>query len=50
MSLVRLQEASDKGIILLMGTPGAGKSTFCQQVVLRNVSMDRPVILVTTEH
>ena len=49
MSLVKLQEASDKGIILLVGTPGAGKSTFCHQVVLRNVSMDRPVILVTTE-
>ena len=49
MSLVKLQEAQDKGIILLVGTPGAGKSTFCHQVVLRNVSMDRPVILVTTE-
>ena len=49
MSLARIQEASSKGIILLIGTPGAGKSTFCQQVVLRNVSMDRPVILVTTE-
>ncbi len=49
MSLARIQEASDKGIILLIGTPGAGKSTFCQQAVLRNVSMDRPVILVTTE-
>jgi len=49
MSLARIQEAKDKGIILLVGTPGAGKSTFCQQVVLRNVSMDRPVILVSTE-
>ena len=49
MSLARIQEASSKGIVLLIGTPGAGKSTFCQQVVLRNVSMDRPVILVTTE-
>jgi len=49
MSLARIQEAKDKGIILLVGTPGSGKSTFCQQVVLRNVSMDRPVILVATE-
>jgi len=49
MSLAKIQEASDKGVILLVGAPGAGKSTFCHQVVLRNVSMDRPVILVTTE-
>ena len=49
MSLARIQEAPGEGIILLVGTPGAGKSTFCQQVVLRNLSMDRPVIMVTTE-
>lgn len=49
MSLARIQEAKDKGIILLLGIPGAGKSTFCHQAVLRNVSMDRPVIMVTTE-
>jgi len=49
MSLARIQEASDKGIILLVGTPGAGKSTFCHQTVLRSIAIDRPVILVTTE-
>jgi len=49
MSLADIQEASDKGVILLMGTPGAGKSTFCHQTVLRNIATDKPVILVTTE-
>jgi len=34
---------------LLVGAPGAGKSTFCHQTVLRNIATDRPVILVTTE-
>jgi predicted hydrocarbon binding protein/KaiC/GvpD/RAD55 family RecA-like ATPase len=49
MSLAKIQEVQDKGVILLVGAPGAGKSTFCHQALLRNISMDRPVILVTTE-
>jgi len=36
-------------MILLVGPPGAGKSTFCEQVILQNLTMDRPVIYVMTE-
>ena len=36
--------------ILLVGTPGAGKSTFCQQVVLSHLAVYKPVIFVTTEY
>ena len=35
-------------MILLVGPPGSGKSTFCHQTVLSNIGM-RPVIYVTTE-
>ncbi len=35
-------------MILLVGLPGSGKSTFCHQTVLSNIVM-RPVIYVTTE-
>jgi len=49
MSLAKIQEAQDKGVILLVGAPGAGKSTFCHQTVLRNIAIDRPVIMVTAK-
>jgi predicted hydrocarbon binding protein/KaiC/GvpD/RAD55 family RecA-like ATPase len=35
-------------MILLVGAPGSGKSSFCQQAVLNNISI-KPVIYVTTE-
>ena len=35
--------------ILLAGPPGAGKSTFCQQAALHNLSVEKPIIYVTTE-
>jgi len=35
-------------MILVVGPPGSGKSTFCQQAVLNSIEM-RPVIYVTTE-
>jgi KaiC/GvpD/RAD55 family RecA-like ATPase len=38
-----------KKTILLVGPPGAGKSMFCEQVVLQSLAMDRPIIFVTTE-
>ena len=49
MSLAKIQEPPDKGLILLAGVPGAGKSTFCHQVVLKSIATDRPVIFVTSE-
>jgi predicted hydrocarbon binding protein/KaiC/GvpD/RAD55 family RecA-like ATPase len=49
MSLAKLQEPTDKGLILLTGVPGAGKSTFCHQTVLKSIAADLPVIFVTSE-
>jgi predicted hydrocarbon binding protein/KaiC/GvpD/RAD55 family RecA-like ATPase len=48
MSVTQLQEIPSSSMILLVGSPGSGKSTFCHQVVLSNVEM-KPVIYVTTE-
>jgi predicted hydrocarbon binding protein/KaiC/GvpD/RAD55 family RecA-like ATPase len=50
MSLAEIQEVPKESLILLSGSPGAGKSTFCHQIVLNNLAMDRPIIFVTTEH
>jgi predicted ATP-dependent serine protease len=36
-------------MILLVGPPGSGKSTFCQQAILQNLALGRPIICVTTE-
>jgi predicted hydrocarbon binding protein/KaiC/GvpD/RAD55 family RecA-like ATPase len=48
VSLSEIQEVPSKSMILLVGPPGAGKSTFCQQAVLSNIEIS-PVIYVTTE-
>jgi len=50
VSLAEIQEVPKESLILLSGPPGAGKSTFCHQVVLNGLAMERPVIFVTTEH
>jgi predicted hydrocarbon binding protein/KaiC/GvpD/RAD55 family RecA-like ATPase len=50
MSLAEIQEVPKESLILLSGPPGAGKSTFCHQVVLNGLTMEKPVIFVTTEH
>ena len=49
-SLSQLQEIPSKNVILLVGPPGSGKTTFCQQVALRSLAMDKPIIFVTTEY
>jgi len=50
LSLAEIQEVPRESLILLAGAPGAGKSTFCHQVVLNGLAMDKPIIYVTTEH
>jgi len=50
VSLAQLQEVPPKSMILLVGAPGSGKSTFCQQVILQSLAMDRPIIFVVTEY
>ena len=49
MSLAKIQEPPERGLILLAGAPGTGKSTFCHQVVLKSIASDKPVIFVTSE-
>jgi KaiC/GvpD/RAD55 family RecA-like ATPase len=49
-SLAQLQEIPPRSIILLVGPPGAGKSSFCYQTVLKNLAVNKPIIFVTTEH
>jgi len=50
LSLAEIQEVPSESLILLAGAPAAGKSTFCHQVVLNNLAMEKPVVFVTTEH
>jgi predicted hydrocarbon binding protein/archaellum biogenesis ATPase FlaH len=49
VSLTQIQEAPPKSLILLVGSPGAGKSLFCEQIILQSLAVDRPIIYVTTE-
>ena len=48
VSLAQILEIPSKNMILLVGSPGSGKSSFCQQSVFSNIEM-RPVIYVATE-
>ena len=50
MSLSQLHEVPSKSLILLVGPPGSGKTTFCEQTILKSVAMDRPIIYVTSEY
>ena len=50
VSLSQLQEVPPKNLVLLVGPPGSGKTTFCQQAILQNLAIDRPIIYVTTEY
>jgi predicted hydrocarbon binding protein/KaiC/GvpD/RAD55 family RecA-like ATPase len=36
-------------MILLVGSPGSGKSAFCEQTVLQSLAIERPIIYLTTE-
>jgi predicted hydrocarbon binding protein/KaiC/GvpD/RAD55 family RecA-like ATPase len=49
LSLAEIEEVPKETVVLLAGPPGAGKSTFCHQVVLNGIAIDEPVIFVTTE-
>jgi predicted hydrocarbon binding protein/KaiC/GvpD/RAD55 family RecA-like ATPase len=50
VSLTELQEIPSENMILLVGPPGSGKSTFCQQTILKGLAVDKPIIFVTTEY
>ena len=50
VSLSQLQQVPLRKIVLLVGPPGAGKSAFCQQVALRSLEVDKPIIYVTTRY
>jgi len=49
LSLAEIQEMPRESLILLIGPPGAGKSTFCHEVVLNSLAAERPILFVTTE-
>jgi predicted hydrocarbon binding protein/KaiC/GvpD/RAD55 family RecA-like ATPase len=49
LSLGEIQVVPKNSLLLLTGPPGAGKSTFCHQVVLNTLAADTPVVFVTTE-
>ena len=48
-SLAHIQEIPPKNTILLVGSPGSGKSTFCEQSILQSLALDTPIIYVITE-
>jgi len=50
ISLTQIQEVPPRSLLLLVGPPGAGKSKFCQQIALKSLAVDRPIIYVTTEY
>jgi predicted hydrocarbon binding protein/KaiC/GvpD/RAD55 family RecA-like ATPase len=50
VSLSQLQEVPPKSLVLLVGLPGSGKSTFCEQTILQNLAIEKPIIYVTTEY
>jgi predicted hydrocarbon binding protein/KaiC/GvpD/RAD55 family RecA-like ATPase len=49
VSLSQIQEVPPESIILLVGSPGSGKSAFCEQTVLQSLAIERPIIYFTTE-
>jgi predicted hydrocarbon binding protein/KaiC/GvpD/RAD55 family RecA-like ATPase len=49
MSIRELQNVPTGKLFFLIGSPGAGKTTFSQHVIVESLSIDRPTILVSTE-
>jgi predicted hydrocarbon binding protein/KaiC/GvpD/RAD55 family RecA-like ATPase len=47
--LTEIEDVPRNSLLLLAGSPGAGKSMFCHRIMLNAVAIDRPVIYVTTE-
>ena len=50
VSLAQIREVPLGKMLLLVGPPGAGKTTFCQNAALQSLAMDKPIIFVTTEY
>jgi predicted hydrocarbon binding protein/KaiC/GvpD/RAD55 family RecA-like ATPase len=49
LSLSHIQEVPSESMILIAGSPGSGKSSFCEQTVLQSLAIERPIIYLTTE-
>jgi predicted hydrocarbon binding protein/KaiC/GvpD/RAD55 family RecA-like ATPase len=49
VSLTQLLEVPSESMILIVGSPGSGKSSFCEQTVLQSLAIERPIIYLTTE-
>jgi predicted hydrocarbon binding protein/KaiC/GvpD/RAD55 family RecA-like ATPase len=50
VTVAQLQDIPPENMILLVGPPGSGKSTFCQQAILKGLAIDKLIIYVTTEY
>jgi len=49
LSIAQLQEVPSESMMLLVGSPGSGKSSFCEQTVLQSLAIEKPIIYLTTE-
>jgi predicted hydrocarbon binding protein/KaiC/GvpD/RAD55 family RecA-like ATPase len=49
LPIIALQEMPRDTLTLLVGPPGAGKSTFCHEIVVDSLAREKPVIFITTE-
>ena len=50
VSISQLLEIPTESMIFMVGPPGAGKSTFCEQTILHSLTLNKPIIYVTTEY